>query len=706
MLLPMCSLNSPLLLLAGLVLALPVMAADNADDDELVAAYGDKASISLATGLRQPLRRAPAVATVITAEDIAAMGATDLDQILETVPGLHVNVAASMRNTLYVIRGVLSLQTPQVLILQNGIPITVQLTGGRGNLSGGPAVENIARIEVIRGPGSALFGADAFSGVINIITRAAGDAPGTRAGVRLGSFNSADAWVQSAGTLGGPWGGIDYAAFIKLARTDGFDRTIEADAQSRNDRGFGTHASLAPGPVNAGGNTTDLGLELAWGDWRWRALYKLRDQLGTYAGLGSALDPAGLGSGERFITDLGWSTPASSSAWQLAANLSLMHYEQRFPVPPQIFPPGTRLPTGVFVDGMFGAPEVSDRTVRLALSANYTGWDKHVLRIGAGHDDLDMYMAREYNNFSYSPTGVPLPLASSAVQLSPMPFLYPQRRQIDYLFLQDEWRLHPDWTMTTGLRHDRYSDAGGSTSPRLALVWDAAVNWTAKLLYGQAFRAPSFSELYAANNPIARGNPALKPETTRTLEAVLAWTPRADLQANLNVFAYRMRDIIRTLPNPAPTPGTTYSNTGGQHGRGLEAEVVWDPLRQLRLSGQFSYQRSIDPTTGLDVGYVPRRHAVLRADWRLASGWRANLLINHVADRHRTPGDTRPPVADYTTTDLTLGTERGPGQWNLQASVRNLFNADVREPSQAPGLIPNDLPQALRSFTAQASYAF
>ncbi|WP_395700805.1 TonB-dependent receptor plug domain-containing protein [Aquabacterium sp.] len=692
---PPSSLLLPLLL-ATLLLAGPAGAAEN-DDDELIAAYGDKASISLATGRRQTLRRAPAVATVITAEDIAALGATDLDQVLETVPGLHVNVAASMHNTLYVMRGVFSLQTPQVLILQNGIPITVQLTGGRGNLSGGPAVENIARIEVIRGPGSALFGADAFSGVINIITRAAGDAPGTQAGLRLGSFDTAEAWWRHSGRRDG----LAWSAFAKLARSDGFDRTIESDAQTRNDSAFGTHASLAPGAVNTGGRTADAGLELAWDAWRWRALYKLRDDLGTYAGLGSALDPVGRGRGERFITDLGWATPESEAPWHFAADASLMHYKQRYPVPAQIFPPGTQLPTGVFTEGMFGGPEVSDRSWRLSASATYTGWRGHALRIGGGVDDLNMYLAREVNNFLYSPTGVPIP--NGAVQLSDTPFIYPHRRRIGYLFVQDEWRLQGDWTVTAGLRHDRYSDAGASTSPRLALVWDAAANWTAKLLYGQAFRAPSFSELYAANNPIARGNPQLEPETTRTLEAVLAWSPRADVQTSLNLFTYRMHDIIRAVPNAAPTPGSTYANVGAQRGKGLEAEATWEPLRALRLTAQLSYQRSVNPATGLDVGYVPRRHAVLRADWRPAGNLRANLLVNQVADRRRAPGDTRPPVADYTTVDLAVGTDRGIGQWNLQAGVRNLFDADVREPSLAPGLIANDLPQAGRSVTLQLS---
>src|SRR5437870_3592211 len=60
------------------------------EEEELALAYGDKATVSIATGSKQPIRRAPSVATVITAEDIAAMGAVDLDEVLETVPGMHV----------------------------------------------------------------------------------------------------------------------------------------------------------------------------------------------------------------------------------------------------------------------------------------------------------------------------------------------------------------------------------------------------------------------------------------------------------------------------------------------------------------------------------------------------------------------------------------------------------------------------------------
>ena len=81
--------------------------------------------------------------------------------------------------------------------------------------------------------------------------------------------------------------------------------------------------------------------------------------------------------------------------------------------------------------------------------------------------------------------------------------------------------LPSDWYLTAGVRHDQYSDFGGTTNPRLALVWDTAYNLTSKLLYGQAFRPPSFSELYNINNPVGQGNPNLKPETNQSVELAL-----------------------------------------------------------------------------------------------------------------------------------------------------------------------------------------
>jgi iron complex outermembrane receptor protein len=682
------------LALAAVVLCQGAVAlAESGDEDELALVYGDKSTVSIATGSQQALRRAPAVATVITAEDIAAMGATNVDDVLETVPGLHVIHSASMNATNYSIRGVYSQFTPQVLMLQNGIPVTVALTGNKGSLWGGLPVENIARIEVIRGPGSALYGADAFSGVVNVITKTAADTAGTQVGVRVGSQSAKDAWVQHGGNLGP----VDVAAYLRVGGTDGFKRNIDADAQSLRD------PSRVPGPVNSGYDAVDGGLDLAYGQFRWRAGYKLRNDMGTFAGLGSAVDPVGRGRSERISTDISWTETQLTDNLSVTADAAFMRYEQTFPTQAQISPPGTTFPTGTFVNGMIGAPEFAERQMRASAAATYTGFADQRVRFGLGHDDLDLYQTREYKNFVYSATGVPTP--NGPVVDSVTPFIRPHQRRVDYLYAQDEWSFARDWTLTAGLRRDVYSDAGGTTNPRLALVWDTAQNLTTKLLYGQAFRAPSFTEQYAENNPIARGYAGLKPEKTRTLEAAVAWQAAPSLQVNVNVFHYNMRDIIRAAANKDGSPGTTFTNTGAQNGKGLELETVWDAGRNLRLSGNYSYQRSIDEATTKDAGYAPHHHLYLRGDWRFSETWLASTQVNWVADRKRAAGDTRPDIPDYTTVDLTLRTNHGRGQWDFAGSIRNLFKADVREPSLAPGTaLPDDLPMAPRTLYVQAIY--
>ena len=178
------------------VWAVGAHAAPQSEEEELALAYGDKSFVTIATGSRQPIARAPSVATVITAEDIKAIGAADIDEVLETVPGMHVSRSPIGYNPIYTIRGISTQYNPQVLMLVNGIPITGAYVGDRSIVWGGMPVENIARIEVIRGPGSALYGADAFAGVINIITKTAADINGTQIGLRAGSFNSRDAWMQ------------------------------------------------------------------------------------------------------------------------------------------------------------------------------------------------------------------------------------------------------------------------------------------------------------------------------------------------------------------------------------------------------------------------------------------------------------------------------------------------------------------------------
>jgi outer membrane receptor for ferrienterochelin and colicins len=672
------------------------------DEEEIATLYGDKSMVTIATGTSQPLHLAPSVATVITAEDIQAQGADDLDQVLEKVPGLHVSRSPVGYGPIYVIRGIRGTElNPEVLVLVNGVPITVAYGGDRGVNWGGWPVENIARIEVIRGPGSALYGADAFSGVINIITKTTADMKGTQVGLRMGSYNSRAAWLLHGGSVGP----VAVAAYFSAGKTDGSRPTIGADAQSGLDHIFAPFGvapvSLAPGRADNGHDMFDGNLDLAYGQWQLRTAYLTR-RIGSGAGAALALDPTGTSTGQRFTSDLTYQNAAIANDWALTVQASYMHYTEHSAL--VLFPAGSNLGKGFFTDGVIGNPSKYERHGRLSASTSYTGFDSHRVRLGAGHEEDALYRIRESKNFNpdFSPIGTGS--VGNVVDVTDtVPFIRPHTRSVSYVYVQDEWNFANDWTLTTGLRHDRYNDFGSTTNPRLALVWDAAYNVTAKLLYGSAFRAPSFLESYLINNPALIGNPALKAETIKTLEAVVSWKASPALQWDLNVFRYEMSDIIHV------DSSHTYQNDGRQMGHGLELEATWDAFRNLRLYGQVGLQHSIDESTHSDAGMAARHLIRMRGDWSFQRGWLTSAQFNAVGSRARTAGDPRPPLAGYDTLDLSLVKRGSHAAWEFTATVRNLFAADQREPSPfgAPyTALPGDLPIGGRSFAVEARYRF
>lgn len=698
-------LKSPAIVLAALFACLPLGAgAQTSEAEDLELVYGQQNDVSIATGSSLPLRRAPAVATVLTAEDIAASGATDLSQVLESVPGLHVSRSTQISSPVYVIRGINLYLNPQVLVLLNGVPQTMAFTGNRGQGSQGIALDNVSRIEVIRGPGSALYGADAFAGVINVITKQANEMPGTQAGVRAGTYRTRETWL----THGGQWGPVTLAGYLRKGRTDGPNPVIEADAQTGWDSvsTSHTHASHAPGRADNQRDYIDGMLDLGWEHWHMSLGMRQRDHIGSGTGIASALDPNGSSYTRQLAATLGYEHPQIAQDLALSMQASWFNMTEFSDL--QLFPAGAEIGSGnVFQDGMIGNPYKWDQTIRIGTALTYTGWSNHKTLVGLGATRASLYRVKETKNFNPDFSRVNNGSRADVTDVTDtVPFTRPHDRDTHYVVTQDEWAFADDWTLTAGLRQDHYSDFGGTTNPRLALVWDAAYDLTAKVLYGTAFRAPSFAELYAINNPVVTGNASLSPEKIKTLEAALSWQANKRLQLSVNVFRYDLRDIIRLV-------NFRYENAGRQIGTGTEFEAQWDISSTWKLSGNYSYQFSRDDATGHDAGNAPHHHVFARLDWRLAPGWRAHAQWNQISDQTRVREDSRPNLRGYGTLDLTLRKLTDPSGWGFAVSVNNLFNADVREPSpydQWAGQpfisVPNDFPQAGRTWTLQATYQF
>lgn len=666
----------PILLLA--VFGNPALAEPLSDEDELAQAYGDTSFVSIATGTRQQIRKAPAAATVITADQIASMGARNLSEALVAVPGMHIsrNRLQHIYTPTYGVRGILGDTSPHVLMLVNGIPRTSAYLGNPDEEMVELPVDNIARIEVIRGPGSAVYGADAFAGTINIVTKTAGDINGTQFGLNAGSFNSRHLWLQH-GRRHESW---EVAGYLRFGSTDGSRKRIESDAIGQS------------GPLNLQHEDIDAQLDLGIDQFRWRAAYTLRDKLGTGLGIAGVLDPGGRIRSERISSDLSWSSQNLVPDLDLNLQAAFMQLANTIPAALTIYPGGV-IPG--FPDGMQGVPDKWERQARFSATAVHTGFNDHRIRFGLGHDYLEIHRTRESKNFTFFPFLAPRPMyEASGADL----FLSPHSRKLDYFYLQDEWSFARSWTLTGGLRRDYYSDFGGTTNPRLALVWEAAHDLTTKIMYGTAFRAPSFIEQYASGNPVALGNPALKPEKIATLEAGATWRPTPALQTSLNLFRHEISDLIGQS-------GNTYLNGGKQNGKGGEFELIWDLGYRLRLTGNYAYQKNIDVSTGRDAGYAPHHRFYLRADWRGLPGWQFSSQINRVADRHRAAGDPRPEIPDYTSVDLTLRSDRPKQGWDVSLSIYNLFDTDIREPSKTAAGIPFDYRMPGRTLWLQGRYS-
>jgi iron complex outermembrane receptor protein len=290
------------------------------------------------------------------------------------------------------------------------------------------------------------------------------------------------------------------------------------------------------------------------------------------------------------------------------------------------------------------------------------------------------------------------------------PFVKEGNRKNQYLFLQDGWKLFPNLELTTGIRYDNYSDFGSTVNPRIALVWQMRSDLTSKLLYGKAFRAPAFLELYAINSPVAQGNPNLEPETLDSIEFALSYRATSRLNLETNLFRYRTADAIRYV-RESPEKVPLAQNVGNQKGFGFEGEIRWKMTQKSGLLANYAFVK-VTNEQQQESGNYPRHSGYLRVDYLLHPHWYLDLSMNWVADRKRVFGDIRPQIADYTTVNLMIRYKdiRG-GHQHFAFGLRNLLDTAAYEPSPGPDSsgvvsIPNDLPLAGRNFFVEFRYQF
>ena len=644
---------------------------------------------TIATNTKRTTTKAPAVVTLITADDIKATGASNLVDILEGVPGIHIRASHFAFRPLIHFRGANASQT---LLMVNGTPMK-DMMWGFGIFWKGLPNSMIERVEIIRGPGSALFGADASAGVINVITKTAGKIEHSEAGLRTGSFNTKTAWLQH----GDNWNGFDIGLTAELFSTNGHDPLIETDAQTSSDQTYATDVSYAPDSAQYGWNNQDIRFSVAKDHWRLLADYIRHSDLEIGLTGAGVLDPVTQASDSRYNIDLLYNNASFNQDWGLDAQLSYLHLDYTSGDGFQERPPGYNDGTDIYPIGVINQMRSAERRLNFETSGLYAGIDNHAIRLGVGYTWQDLYFVEQWVNDEIN--------LAQLVDISDTPaaFAPEKTREISYLFLQDVWSINDDLELTAGARYDYYSDFGNTLNPRLALVWEITDKLTTKLMYGQAFRAPSYQELFAETSR-SLPNADLDPERSQTLDLAFSYVATKDLQLGLNFFHFKQTDIIRSIPVTG-LPKNQFQNTGKHTIYGIELEARWQASKELRISGNYSHRNQHeDEHRSYDQ---PDQEAYLRLDWGFLPEWNWNLQTNWIGERTRnTSGsnpDTRPPVDDYFLTDTTIRYAHSES-WELAASVRNLFDTDACE--YTGGAIPNDLPLPERNVYAELRFKF
>jgi len=667
--------------------------------------------LEIATGYAVPLEKAPSVATVITAEDIKAMGALRLEDILESVPGLHVLPSTLTASHVPSIRGMMTSQTPQVLVLLNGHRISSDVYSNIFPSTAVISVQNISRVEVVRGPGSAVYGADAFSGVINIVTKSARDLKGFHAGIRGGSFDTKNVWGQYGGDIGKGW-----KLALNLEYMDqGADnsRKIYSDAQSGLDALFGTSASLAPGYLDYSYKSTTYNAHLSNQNWKIGIDGWAQRDIGQGAGIAQALDDSGSADIDQVLLSLEYNTKDWYPDLDFTGKLSYQYIDQQYYY--RIFPAGNVSLIGsdgnlftppfnpvLFSDGVRGNPGRESKISQADFTFLYGGINKHTLRFnfGAKKEELE---AKSTQNFGPGVIdGTEGVVDGTLTDVTGTPYIYTtdENRTVKYISIQDVWEISPDWSLTAGVRYDNYSDFGNTTNPRIALVWTANEDLTAKVLYGRAFRAPSFAELYARNNPIVLGNKELDPEIIDTYELAFAYEPIHNLNTGMSLYYYKADDMIDFVDNGDGS--LTAQNINKVNGKGIELEANWKVNKEWTVIANYAYQKTINEDTDKQQPYIPKQQFYLDARWAFMPDWLASAQLNWVGDRKRAEGDTRNDIDDHTQVNLTLRRTNIAKHWEIAASVKNLFDENIMEPSD--GSIPDDYPMNERSVFVELSY--
>ncbi|MBI5739723.1 MAG: TonB-dependent receptor [Nitrospirae bacterium] len=650
-------------------------------------------SVYSASKYEQKITEAPSSVSIITADEIRKYGYRNFAEILRSIRGFFIS---NDRNYSYLgIRGfsLPSDYNDRVLILVDGIRVNDNiydsvLLGNDFPLE----TDLIDRIEVVRGPGSSLYGSNAFFAVINVLTRPGRDLKGFEISGEAGTNNTYKTRLSFGDRLQQRRELLLSASYFD---SDGNERLFyeEFDAPETNNGVATGSDSEKYKNLFAKFTVNDFTLQ---GDYHHRKKWIPTSPWETIFNHDNThtID-------ESYWIDLKYEHAYPKRLNVLARiNYNYYKYYGWYPYACETGDDTCVPPVVVNKDSAYG------KWLYGELQANALLTERHRVTAGADyHNNIRQHQKTFYSDADPEVWG-----------------RLDDRRDLDNwaLFIQDEISVTDGLLLHAGVRNDQYQSFGNAVSPRAAIIYDPFKGTTFKAVYSRAFRAPSVYELYYNDVGVsAKANPDLKPETINTYELIYEQYLGKYLRGTVAGFHYKIEDLIRQYPDPADGL-LVFNNVDTVTANGMELEVGGKSESGFEGWVSYTYQKTENRETGDVLTNSPEHLA------------KANLIVPLIRDRlflgmeeqytgrrrtlHREKQEALPEglreevfpsdhyAGSYFITNATLYA-KNINNLQVSAGVYNLFDRKYADPGAGEHL-QDTIEQDGRTFRLKLTYSF